>query len=474
MRKVGLLVAVLSLVTACDEDNPARHLDGGVSDSPAQSDAPVVPQPVVVTVKYDGVGQEGVLVHFQNADSTLVATEMTDATGTASHLLDAGGYVTAVNPFANAPAPSGLPQGPSQDVRTIAGVKPGDHLRIEDGSGGGSGVSMTMTLPPQTDSSIFEYAVQSACGANNVSTITGTGSSGTSPSGLVYFYGCASADVLVTSMDGSGAQLGYFYVPGQPVTMDAVVDYTAKTFGAFATRTYNVGNQPSNLTNFGIEQTIATTKGQLVRYSSSLFGTPATTTAKVPNIPNALSVVEVDGRTPNMQHFAFDWGNFSTNAYNTDFAARMLTDASAISFSTTTHATTWTEASGVAPDFVAVRIFGTRSTTDYRNVEWQIVAPRSGTSVVLPTLPVGTYDLNFASTDGANVDFFVFGKVDGGYDAVRAQYFATDLRANPAGITVGPSGSAQLAIKEFAQLARPTTTATPKKTLLQHRTQSTH
>lgn len=468
MRKVGLLIALVGFGAACDEDNPARHLDAGMVDSPMQMiDAPVTPQPVTITVKSDGIGQEGVVVHFQNADSSLVATEMTDATGTASHLMNAGGYVTAIDPVPQQ-VPAGLPQGPSHDIRTFAGVKPGDHLRIEEDNGG-QGTTMTLTLPPQTNPSIIYYDVATSCGGT---TLSGTGSAGSNPSGTVYFYGCTSADILVTAMDDGGNPLEYFFVANQAVTDTGTIDYTAKTFSGLATRTYTLGDQPANVVAMDVKQELATTKGPLTDFNASASGMPAMASISFPNIPNGLSIVEIDGRTNNMQHMALDWGGLSTTGYTTDFGARMLDDATGFSFDATTHAASWTQATaGVAPDFVAARIFGTRTTaTEYRYVSWQIVAPYAAMTVSLPTLPAGTFDLNFTANDAVDVDDLIFGKVPGGYDTVRASFYAIQ---SPFELAVGANGSAQFAMLSQAKIARTKQPTAAKKTVLQHRTQST-
>lgn len=465
MRKLSLLIAVLGLgAAACDEDNPARHLDGGTADSPMMIDAPVTPQPVTVTVKSGGIGQEGVVVHFQNADSTLVATEMTDATGVASHLMNAGGYVTAIDPFP-IQVPQGLPTAPSHDLRTFAGVKPGDHLRLEESVGVAS-FSMTMTLPPQTDGNISYYDVASTCGSNS---LQGAGSGGSNPSGLVYFSGCASADILVTARDSGNNALSYFFVANEAVAANGTLDYTAKTFSALATRTYNLGDQPTSVFSLDVKQQISTTKGQLTDFTATASsGSASTATVSFPNIPNGLGVVEVDGQGNTMRHIALDWGTLTTTAYTTDFAARMLIGATAQSYDATTHAITWTEASGVAPVFTAVDIRGSRNTNVSTPIHWQVVAPYTAATTTLPTLPVGDFDYNFTSTDPVNVNL-MFGKVPGGYDTVRAQYFA---ETTPFDISMGAAGSAQFAMTSSPAFAR-TKPVAPKKLQLQHRTQST-
>jgi hypothetical protein len=469
MRNLGVLIALFGAI-ACDDDNPARHLDGGTVDSSMQVvDAPVTPQPVSVTIKSDGIGQEGVVVHFQNADSTLVATETTDATGTASHLMNAGGYVTAIDPFPQ-PVPTGLPpQGPRHDVRSFVGVKPGDHLRIEEGSSA-TPVTVTVTLPPQTDGNIAYYSVSAPCGGD---TLLGTGSGGSDPSGTVSFYGCgATTDILVVARDQAFQPLNYFFVADQPLMDNGTIDYSTKTFQGLATRTYSFGAQPASVpSSFSVEQHVGTIKGELDSFTGNGSGDPVTASVSFPNIPNGVGGVQVMASTANMQHIAFDWGGLSTTAFSIDFGVRMLTEATNVAFDPATHAITWTEGSGVAPDFATVEMSGYRNTTDSQRIDWKLIGPYTG-SLKLPTLPVGTFDLNYMSTDTPTVDLMGIGKMPGGYDSVRPLFFAVD---NPLAITSGASGSAQFAIiGGGGNQAVRAKTAAKKKALLQHRTQSTH
>jgi hypothetical protein len=474
MRKVGLFVAILGLATACDEDNPARHLDGGTTDSPEQMiDAPVAPEPVTVTVKSVGIGQAGVVVHFQKADSTLVATEMTDATGVASHVLEAGGYVTVLNPFP--PAPAGLPNGPSQDIRTFAGVKPGDHLRVEETAGEETPpINMTLTLPPQTDGNIAHYDIVSSCGGNQIDF---SGSGGSNPTGVVSFYNCTTTDILVIAKDDTYTPYKFFFVPNQAITADGALDYSGQTLGDLTTRTYDVGDKPTNVFGIDVRQVIGTARGELVEYSSATTGTtPATASLTFPAIANGLSLITISAYTGMMQHYGLEWGALATTPYSTDFGGHMLPEISAYSFDAATHTISWTATGGAAPDFVEVELSGYRNTsTEVRRVEWKIVAPYTAGTTTLPTLPAGTFDLNFTEADGVSVRNILVGDIpNGGYDAVRAPFFAIDPYERPEDVVVGASGTAQIAYTSVPSVARPKPATTPKKTHLQHRTQSTH
>src|SRR5689334_14899213 len=99
------LVVGLVLVAACGDD-PVHHLPDAPPPPDAAPDGPVSGV-VSLTVTLDGAPQMGVRVIFQNADSSLVMSTTTDATGTAMATMVAGGYVTALDPFKPPPLPAG-------------------------------------------------------------------------------------------------------------------------------------------------------------------------------------------------------------------------------------------------------------------------------------------------------------------------------------------------------------------------------
>src|ERR1041384_1078663 len=97
-----IVVALFSLPLvacgSCDDDGRGRLPDAAVIPD-APPDMMTTPQPVTITIKRNGTAMSGVKVFFQNADNTSVKTTTTDATGSASATMDAGGFVTAIDPF---------------------------------------------------------------------------------------------------------------------------------------------------------------------------------------------------------------------------------------------------------------------------------------------------------------------------------------------------------------------------------------
>src|SRR5512143_11333 len=97
-----VVLGLTACFVACGDDGN-RH----IVDAPLQTDGPSIDSPsllpVTLTITVNAMPYAGVHVYFQNTDSSVVAMAVTDVTGTASAVMAAGGYVTAVNPFTTPP-----------------------------------------------------------------------------------------------------------------------------------------------------------------------------------------------------------------------------------------------------------------------------------------------------------------------------------------------------------------------------------
>ena len=143
MRRLTLLV--LALAACGDDSNNRKIIDAPHVDIDGKDLDSALPNPVTVTVKNQPGPTADVEVYFQNADSTLVATAHTDANGTASQVMAAGGFVSLINPYVNA----GVGALTNYTLITWAGVKPGDHLVI-DNSATVAAATVTFNLPLDT------------------------------------------------------------------------------------------------------------------------------------------------------------------------------------------------------------------------------------------------------------------------------------------------------------------------------------
>lgn len=442
LRKLAVLSFV---VAACGDDDPVRHLDGGI-DSPMQMvDAPTMTDPVTLTITVDGQPQMGIKVYFLNPDSSVVSNTTTDATGVASAVMMLGGSVTAIDPY---PSPSGVVE---HGVYTFQGVKPGDHLKLADDRGG-TGMSVTINGPEDTDPSTASYLFSTPCDSASVQ----SPGSGSSPVASLYLDSdCGTAtDFLVTSLDGSNNVLHYFYVSNE--TVAATIDFTAKTWTAPTTKTYEIDNTAYFNNEISVTQYLSSTKGRLAQLTpiNTSQGLPYTYSLATPAFTNALSVIETDGAAGGLaQHQIIEWGPFVSTQYTLDAGAKALVDiATDPLIDTATHAVTWTEGStGQSPDMALGVAYAYREAAALA-WSWQIIGPHTDTALHFPTLPTDVADFNIAEGDTTGLEGVAILKVPGGYDAVRADFFSTN---GPEDIITSATGTMALALYQSSGPARP-------------------
>lgn len=456
MRQIGVLIALLG-VSACDKDNPVRHLDGGVTIDAPTIDAPA--QPVALTITRNGAPRQGVVVHFQNADSSLVGTEMTDATGRASRVMNAGGYVTAVDPFA-------VQAGQAiSTLRTFASVKPGDQLKLA--SDDPPSVTMTVTLPVQANPGTIRYVVDSTCGGRSGVMSNG---SGFQPIILMSFRpGCTTADISAVSLNGS-AVAGYFIVNGETITANGTLDYSMKSYTTPTPRTYTVNNVPNDINTIVLSQHILNANGALVTLSQDTTGGAPTSTAMigVPSVTNGVSVIVQNASAGTSDYFLYDWAPLATSGFVTDFGARRLVSLSEPTYDVATHTALWTEGSGTAPDLAYLGVFGTRTTTPNSfGVDWQLIGPHAAGIRAFPALPITNIDYNFDADDVVEVTDLVLAKSPGGYDAIRANAFLLDVVVHQG--EVADLAMTATGMLSHVQYLQPQTLAVPPTTTLRHR-----
>jgi hypothetical protein len=415
MRK---LVCLLVLVGACDDQDPVRHLDGGMTDGAVSIDAPTTPQPVTLTVTLDGAPQANVRVYFQNPDSSLIANTLTDASGVATALMPNGGFVTAVNAF-RAPVPAGLP---SNEVHIFAGVRMGDHLSLAND--GNPTQSVMITGAVDSDSSVVQYGMSSPCGRGFV----GNQGSGTPPSWSADLRDpCPTTDFIVASFDGGGGIVHWAYAPN--TTVSATTNLSAATLtNTPATKTYTLNNADAFGGQMQVRQGLASLRGEVMELNTTAYdpviNTLLSASLKLPNFTNAIDVVDTSGyQTSDAEHHLLSWGPFSTT-YTVDVAARALVNVTAgPEIDTTLHQLTWTQAAtGATPDFVTAWGYASRSEPAPFGWQFWIAAPY-GASVQLPTLPTDVGDFNVGASDSYYMYSLNLGKVPGGYDAVRAHIY---------------------------------------------------
>jgi hypothetical protein len=454
MRLLCLLVCCLA---ACGDDGVRHTPDAAPHDGPLADTGPDGPlQPVTLTATYNGAPQAGVQVYFLDADNSLVLATTTDASGTASAVMAAGGSVTAIDPYAQVVQTAIA--GGGHDLYTFAGVKPGDNLRLDD-RGEQPSTIVTVNAPIDSAAGVASYEVLTPCGGGGTLTDPGSGASPTGQLGIGPECG-TSTDFLIITRDEGSQILDYAYVQNQAFSDGGTVDLTAATYAAASTRNYSFTDVPATWGSPSFSDSIVTPQGELLQQFSFAPDDGTPTPVVTPAIGTHLSVSEVFGASVG-DHELVDWGPY-TDAYTADVGARVLHDLSGFpTVDRETHTISFDElAGGADPDLVVTGVYTYREADD-TSWYWQIAAPHA-TTIAMPVLPTDLYDFTIGPTDSGSADQLLLAKVPGGYDAVRPYIFAA---RGPSSLVTGASGSATLELV-FAKGVR--RQGTSERTVVNH------
>jgi hypothetical protein len=410
------LFAVTLVLMACGDSNPVGHLPDGPPPPDAAIDAPIDGQglPVTLTITNNGQPMVGITVYFINADDTPVATAQTDSYGVASAVMAAGGSVTAVNPFLQA-APAGLR---TDELRTFAGVKPGDQLVLTQTVPG----TVTFTLVASPVSGADHYDVFTTCGTASISPGGGgSGSGDPNPGGTLSLDGCnGMADIAVVShglnTDENDVAISGLYHPAAMLTQDGTVNLTEDPYNDLTSVTFTYMNAPD--ASLSVLHFPVVTYGKLGPFFANANGGEGSTTEPMVGATAAIvdTQLQLSGRA---RHDVIDWGAY-TDSYMLDLGNLLLPEfQSRPSYDATTRQMTWDEGDGAMPDLSITAIDVTRS-DETRMWHWQIVAPYSAGKVQFPKLPAQPIDWNPTVEDSIFAEQVLSAKVPGGYDAARA------------------------------------------------------
>ena len=405
-------------------DAPIQQPDTTTIDAPLQ--------PVTVTFTRDGAPVTDTRVYFQNADSTVANTLMTDATGTASSVVGTGGSVTLVD--------VSVSKSPTQ-LTTWVGVKPGDHLLLANNAP----PTVFMNIKAPTDPAMIDtassYSVYASCmsGAPNPSTVgvvTGSGA----PTDVTFFDlafdGCATTDLLIVANDAAGEPVSYFYLPAQAVA-NVTLDLTlaAQTYVATAAHSYHITG--AGQTALQIIDQQASTHGLIyAHYANQSPADPIDATVNLPAVTGGQRFIELDDATNLTRRQYIEWGG-TLDPYMTDYSTHLLPAFTGTpTIDPATHIVSWTQSGGaVQPDFSTAYFNVNGSASSW---QWNVVGPGPSATIQLPTVPTDLADFNVSATDAVNIYDLVTAKVPGGYDAGRQVFFAT---TGPHDLVTGTSGS---------------------------------
>jgi hypothetical protein len=437
------LSLALSVLVACGNggsgsgnlaDAP-QFPDGAVDGAP---DAPVdaMPASVRLTIQKNGNPARDVVVHFQNSDSSLVATLTTDANGIAETIMAAGGFVTAINPFTT---PIAVDQ-----LRTFAGVKPGDRLVLthEDPP---APFDVNVTVPEISRG--FDYAVNTTCGSGfAVPPLPGIR---LAAAGSIQLAGCTTTDFLVISrINDEGIRVvSAFYHPDVKVEAGARIDFTQPpedTYKPLIDVKFDYTGAPDNLRSLFVSHYLASTHGKIEPSfggTVSLTGGAGSLELREPDVQGLIGIVDTRGFMSG-QHHVLQWGPNATE-YSLDMTGMLLPDVESESsrYLVPEQQAAWTEvATGATPDLTTLELEVRRAPPEEpeRVWQWRIAAPYTAGKVQFPTLPIDTYTAT--ENDFRTILKLINAKVPGGYDAVRAHILDVQESGNITGFVAGATG----------------------------------
>lgn len=422
--------------------------DGGLNRLP---DAPLRPDaatsgPVQLVITSDGEGIEGVTVHFQNADSSLVATVTTDASGLAEATMEPGGFVTAVDPFPEIFQPtlgSGSGSGglTSHELRTFSVVQPGDTLVLARRFG-----NTTLYSIEFEDVGAQSYELYAPC----VTQFFLNGDDSKSPGiQTTVDLDCGeTTDVTIVGRESktNNEQVALF-VPG----VELVTGETISLDGSFVDMddvTLGFTDVPEPFDSVNVEQFLATTRGTVFRWSDFaqvIKGAADLPVRRRPVIATATEINVAQFFGTSTQHTVIQWGEPLTSATHSVANLFLGEINNAPAYGVPGHSIGWTAADGGAtPDFATASLRAVRDQKTFTEWTWQIAAPLTPdrpTAIEFPILPGEAAELNPTDQDSIDIETVVLGKVPGGYDTVRERVFTGDLRTD---VAIGAEGVAVL------------------------------
>lgn len=400
-------------------------------DAPPMVDADIDASPygpVSISIFEGLVPRVGVRVVFQAADSSVVLDTSTGTDGKASAMMLPGGYVTAIDPYPNQNGAS-----TTGDVRTFAGVKPGDQLKLFERPLAQTAITMNIVVP--TDANASGYWVSTNCQFDYPIT------AGTSQ---IQLAGCgATTNVLVYTTDDTVVKQKQIYRQSAALADGGTIDVSAETYTAIPDVMFSYTNVPAGYGSASVSASRITALGAIFegRTTVALDQGAGNSTMKVPAIGGATTANTATAFLGSgfTQQLVSEWGAPGAS-YSLDATGMFLPEFSgAAMLDIPNHAIKWTMSGGAAqPDFVHVRALLHRPSPVIA-WNWEIVAP-AGSQAVFPVLP-DQHMYNLKTDDFGSFDVRT-GKVPGGYDAVRAAVLSFETFQD---LAVGASGKASFA-----------------------------
>lgn len=501
------MVATWAVLVACGGDDAAGKLPdaGGPPDAPL--DTPSGPAPAILTVTIGHVLAPNITVYFQSKDSTKTEMKLTNIDGSASAIVEAGGFVTVLeptNPIAEGAAPrilaartspriaaSASPRVLANDARrisTFAGVQPGDHLYVNIPAPNGEpeptdDVEVTVRVPNEELG--YTYSLHATCASGEIgrgnapvrrgpraiatprattapraiatprATATPRAIAAAPVTNTFTFSNCGGkADVLVTGTDNDGVLRSWAYKPDIAITTGTVIEFTEYKQPVERTLSYTTAPNASVL----VERSLRGARGEAFYWTSACVGTDNALGALTFDTPSPANItaetLSVPTRTQFSEQRVIDWGADAN--YTLDIPSIQLRPfTSAPSLDIANHAVTWTESpTGAAPDWTAASYDNTRTDANGTHQwQWRITGPYTAGILRYPVLPTTPIDYNAHAGDPTSAPFIAAVRGNTGYPDAQTHVFTADDTFHLAAARATPTGRLLLQLSDITGTA---------------------
>ena len=407
----------------------------GCGEGGGSADAPIEPDPgqlVRLTVTRSGLPAVGARVVFQDAASNVVSDTVTGDDGSAAAVMDAGGFVTLVEPK-DPPVSPNPPPTINDKLATFAAVEPGDRLEI-DLAPKPPAVIVTMSAPPTPDAVLFN--VTSTCGNGTISQADGV----VVPAMITLGDCRGSADIALVAVDGLGTMLRGMYRDAAAIDDHAVVGLTGE-WAPLVVSTVMLDPSPPWAVYAAVELAVRSSRGTVLARTQLVDPAAPVARFTLPPTTGTTAAVGVS-LVPDVTGFGKQrlvrWGLPVIDPAMATSSLVLAPYLSKPTWDAASRTVTWTEGTGARADAARTEIHTFRDGFPAHVWDWQLIAPRGAApSVTYPSFPAdGDFDFAPKAGDSTGVTNVETISVSGGYRAIRARALRTRLDIPAA----GPSG----------------------------------
>jgi hypothetical protein len=256
-----------------------------------------------------------------------------------------------------------------------------------------------------------------------------------------------AADIVAIARDIDGSVMQTMYQAGVPISDGGTVAL-AGAWQPFAPEAVEVANASPWVRALGIERAIVSPRGIVYRTTQFVDPAAATATFAMPPTTGTQTAVRVTAYPVagalTLQQLLV-WG--ATVASPISFPALALAPVTTSPvYDPATHTVSWTEDAAPGGNVVRGQLHAFRDGMPAHQWDWQIAAPRTGTTLAYPELPAGDFDFMPAQADAFAVRELETANLPGGYPAVRARALRTRLDV------IVPGVAGQLAYQQLFDL----------------------